>query len=659
MAVATTVPNKVYGGVKGAVLIVDDNADFADSLADILSLDGYDVRTAGDAEAAIAACAERVPELALVDIRLGTSDGVALVGDLMARHPHLLCIMVTAYAATDTAIGAMRRGAYDYLRKPVNHDELLAVLARAFDRIRLAEANRRAEMALRESEERYRTLVALSPVGLYRTDLAGNCFYVNERWQRITGRSLGEALERGWVEAIHPEDRERVLAEWSQFCEKGKPFFLEYRYLAPNGATRWVLGQTATEQGPNGQPIGLVGTVTDITDRRRAEEAERQMQRMEALVRMSGGVAHEFNNLLAVLVGNLELAQDDEDLGDATRKVIDRAIGAADRGADLVAQLQSFSRREPQSPGPVDAMAVAAETAQLVAPILGPSITLDVEPGEGIWPVHSDAAHLEGALINLINNARDALPQGGRIRIAAHNLEINRRSAVTSADLAPGAYVVIEVTDNGTGMSSAVAQRAFDPFFTTKTVGEGTGLGLSAVYGFATEGGGTARIESASGEGTTVRLYLRRSWQRPPARVTSAQEPVEAGRGERILVFDDDPGLRRLAVELLNSLGYEALEASTAKEARDRLLETPAFDLLLANLRLTARAGASVPIREARARQPQLAVLYMSGQASGSSSDETQDDGDGPVLKKPFRRAELARHVRQALAGRRQTHQPE
>lgn len=659
MAVAAKVPEKFHDGATGNVLIVDDNADFADSLADVLSLDGYDVRTAQSAEQAIAACKDRVPGLALIDIRLGTADGVALVGDLISRHPKLLCIMITAYAATDTAIDALRKGAYDYLRKPVNYEELLAVLARAFDRIRLADANRRAERALRESEERYRTLVALSPVGLYRTDLAGNCFYVNERWQKITGRSLGEALEKGWVDAVHPEDRERVLAEWRQFCEKGKPFRLEYRYLTPNGETRWVLGQTATEQGPNGQPIGLVGTVTDVTDRRRAEEAKRRVQRMEALVRMSGGVAHEFNNLLAVVVGNLELAQDDEALSEGTRNLIDRALGAVDRGVDLVAQLQSFSRREPQSPEPVDALSVIDETAQLVAPLLGSAISLIVEPSDGVWPAHTDAGQLEAALLNIINNARDAMPRGGSIRIRAQNLDVDRRSAGTPVELEPGAYVVVAVTDSGTGMTSEILQRAFDPFFTTKEFGRGSGLGLSMVYGFASEGGGTARIESVPGKGTTVRLYLRRSWQAPATREAPDPGQLEPGRGERILVLEDDTALRQLAAELLTSLGYHASEASTAVEARDRISEGPAFDLLLVNRRLCEGAGAFDPTREVRAGQAGLAVVYMAGRLPDTAAKSEPTGDDTPVLVRPFRRAQLARQVRRALDARGKAHQPE
>lgn len=659
MAVAARVPEGIHDSAKGSLLIVDDNRDFVDSLADILSLHGYEVRTAQDVERALAACEDRVPELALVDIRLGTADGVALVGDLMKRYPNLLCIMITAYAATDTAIEALRKGAYDYLRKPVDHDELLAVLARAFDRIRLVEANRRAERALRESEERYRTLVALSPVGLYRTDLAGNCFYVNERWQRITGRSLGEALEKGWLEAVHPEDRERVRKEWRQFCEKGKPFRNEYRYLAPNGETRWVLGQTAVERGASGQPIGLVGTVTDVTDQRRAEEAERRIQRMEALVRMSGGVAHEFNNLLAVLVGNLELALDDRRLETETRALIERAIGAADRGAELISQLQSFSRRRPQSPESVDTLAVIEETRQLVVPLLGGSVVLNVEPAPDVWPVHTDAGHLEAALLNLIDNARDAMPRGGTIQVRARNLEIHRHSPGVPAELEPAAYVVIEVADNGVGMTPEIAQRAFDPFFSTKEVGAGTGLGLSMVYGFASEGGGTARIESAPGRGTTVYLYLRRSWQAPAARRTAEPDALEPGRGERVLLLEDDAALRRLAVELLTSLGYKPSGAGTAAEARGLVSRDSAFDLLLLNRRLTGRGGAFDPARDLPDSGPRPAVLYMEG-APGTDPGQDEDSESGvPILKKPFRRAQLARQVRRALDARASAHQPE
>lgn len=659
MAVAAKAPNTADASRKSTAVLVDAAAAFADALAKLLGSKGYDVRTARDVSGAITACGECAPALAFVDAEARTGDGVSAVADLRRRYPDLLCVVVTAQVDAECVLAALRDGAYDCLRLPIDRDELAGMLARAESRLRLVQIKRKADRAVRESEERYRTLVALSPVGFYRTDLAGNCFYVNEGWQKLTGHGPSEALGRGWLNAVHPEDRERVLAEWGRFCREGRPFRLEYRYLTPDGETRWVLGQTAFEHGPNGQSVGIVGTVTDITDRRRAEEAERRIQRIEALVRMSGGIAHEFNNLLAVLVGNLELMQDDETLSDATRRLVERAIGAADRGAELVAQLQSFSRREPQSPEPVDAPAVIEGTVQLVKPLLEPSISLLMEPGNDIWPVYTDAAYLEAALINLINNARDAMPEGGVIRVRARNLEVDRRKTGAPVELTPGSYVVIDVTDSGTGMTLDVMARAFDPFFSTKEVGRGTGLGLSMVYGFATEGGGTARIKSAPGKGTTVSLYLRRSWQIAPTYEVARAEHVEPGRGERILVVEDDSALRRLAVELLTSLGYQASQAGTVLEARAQMAREPGFDLLLINRHLARRPGAFDPLRETPPGRPRLALLYMSGQSPREAASGAPGEDAGPVLKKPFRRAELARQVRRLLDARARDHQPE
>jgi PAS domain S-box-containing protein len=395
--------------------------------------------------------------------------------------------------------------------------------------------------------------------------------------------------------------------------------------------------------GPDGKPIYLVGEARDVSELRGAQEQLRQSQKMEALGQLTGGIAHDFNNLLTVVVGGLDLIvrrAEDPKLERHARN----ALEAAERGARLTAQLLAFSRVQRLEVRPTYVAPLIVNMRPLLRNVLGPGIDKKVElDGEGI-PVLADPTQLELAVLNLAINARDAMPDGGLLTI--------RTVAVTVADdpeMDAGEYIELSITDTGMGMPEQIAARAFEPFFTTKEVGKGTGLGLSMVYGVARQSGGTARIESRPGEGTTVRLYFRRAEDAGiAAGATGVAEEGASSSAEsaaRVLVVDDDPDVRGFVVSSLEDLGYEVAEAASGEDALVEFRrETP--DLVVLDFLMPGMSGAEVA-REIRGERPEQPILFVSGY---SETDAIRAAAPGAgLLSKPFRADALGKAVRQAL----------
>jgi signal transduction histidine kinase len=379
----------------------------------------------------------------------------------------------------------------------------------------------------------------------------------------------------------------------------------------------------------------------EIAERERAETRLIQAQKMEAVGQLTGGIAHDFNNLLTAVVGSLDLLirrTDDEKVIRLARN----ALMAAERGAKLTAQLLAFSRRQRLSPTPVDPNKVVSGMADLLARAIGAHISIEMRLDPRLWRALADPTQLEVMILNLAINARDAMPGGGRLRIETRN--IDEVPAALAAELAAGEYVAISVADDGTGMPPEVAARAFEPFFTTKSHGKGTGLGLSQLYGFARQSGGTARIESEVGAGTTVTIYLPRTTAEAAGSVAQLPEKP-AGAGARILIVDDDEGVRSVAAQIVEELGYRVLAASGARDAL-RLLDTETVDLLITDIVMPETTGVELA-RLVRARAPELPILFASGYADVKTFGE--ELGDETLLKKPFRIAEVAARIHEVL----------
>jgi PAS domain S-box-containing protein len=392
--------------------------------------------------------------------------------------------------------------------------------------------------------------------------------------------------------------------------------------------------------------------VTERTEQlRRNEEALRQAQKMEAVGQLTGGVAHDFNNLLQIIVGNLETLQRNLP-GDSARlqRAAANAMNGARRAASLTRRLLAFSRRQPLAPKPVDVNALVSNMSELLHRTLGEHISVETVRGAGLWRIEVDANELEAALLNLAVNARDAMPSGGQLTIETANAHIDEAYAVAHAEVLPGQYVAISVSDTGIGMDAETVAQAFEPFFTTKAVGKGTGLGLSQVYGFVKQSGGHVKIYSEVGEGTTIKIYLRRLVGSGPDVEVKDDLPVPEGvREETILVVEDDDNVRAYSADVLRELGYRVLEANDGLSALRILERHPRVDLLFTDVVLPNQlTGAQVAV-QARELRPSLRVLFTTGYARNAIIHHGRLDKGVNLITKPFSFAELAAKVRDVL----------
>ncbi|TXN19930.1 hybrid sensor histidine kinase/response regulator [Methylobacterium sp. WL9] len=471
---------------------------------------------------------------------------------------------------------------------------------------------------------------------------------VNPAWTRMLGWSDAELLARPFSELVDKSDH-AATADVVRRLSLGETVdgFVDHVFCK-DGRLRTIMWSAV----PEGALFYIVGR--DITEQRNAEEALRQSQKMEAVGQLTGGLAHDFNNLLTGISGSLELLQtrvSQGRLGDVDRYV-NAAQGAAKRAAALTHRLLAFSRRQTLDPKPTDVNRLVVGMEELVRRTIGPHVTLEVVAAGGLWLALVDPSQLENALLNLCINARDAMPDGGRITIETANKWMDERAA-KERDLDPGQYLSLCVTDTGTGMTPEVIARAFDPFFTTKPIGQGTGLGLSMIYGFVRQSGGQVRIYSEIGAGTTMCLYLPRHY--------GAAEDVEgvpdlsgaprADAGETVLIVDDEPTVRMLVIEVLEDLGYTAIEAADGAGGLKVLQSDVRIDLLVTDVGLPGGMNGRQLADAGRVLRPTLKVLFITGYAENAVLGHGHLDRDMQVLTKPFVMEALASRIRDLIAG--------
>jgi CheY-like chemotaxis protein len=376
---------------------------------------------------------------------------------------------------------------------------------------------------------------------------------------------------------------------------------------------------------------------------------------LEAVGQLTGGVAHDFNNLLQIIVGNLEVVRRSAP-PDAERllRAANTAMNGAQRAASLTQRLLAFARRQPLDPKPVDLNLLVSGMSELLHRTLGETIAFDAVPASGLWQVETDANEMESAILNLAVNARDAMENGGRLTIETANTDIDNGDLAGHADLAPGQYVTLSVSDTGIGMDAQTLRQAFEPFFTTKPVGKGTGLGLSQVYGFVKQSGGHVRIDSEVGVGTTVRIVLPRLPAAESITGAGTEPPVPSGlRYETVLVVEDDDAVRSHSVDSLRELGYTVIEARDGPTAMDLLARHPGIHLLFTDVVLPGGLTGAQVAAQARALRPGLRVLFTTGYARDAIVHHGRLDSGVHLLTKPFTYAELASKVRDVLDGGR------
>lgn len=629
------------------VMVVDDDRDFTDGLARLLELNGYRVRSANSPEAAIEVAADFKPGVALLDIRLAAASGLDLIEYLSGERHGVVCLLMTAQADAGTAIGAAQRGAFDYLRKPLEPALVFSVLELCFTNLRLEAEKAAVEVALEESEARHRSLVELLPDAVF-VQRRGTVAFANSNAVELYGAAGADDLVgRPAIDFVHPGDR----ANWAERARRGTDAKSRVTFAEERGRR---LDGSAFHAEVASLPFcyqGVPATLTivrDINARRTMEEQLRQAQKMEALGQLTGGVAHEFNNLLAVIMGNLDLIRnelaDNPDMAVLTA----HGIAAVERGAGLTQALLSYTKQLPLQSRAVDLNALVPRICWLLRPMLGESVEIETVLASDRCPTMVDPAQLETAILALASNARDAMPNGGRLTV--RTAQEGPEGEEAGDHRMRGVHATLTIEDTGAGMSAEVRARCFDPFFSTKDVGKGTGLGLSMVDGFVRQSGGHVDVESEPGRGTTFIIHL------PGA--DEADERVEADApasareavgGETILVVEDDADVRKSVVGLLRSLGYATIAAADAESALRLLEETPDVALLFSDL-ILPRGGRGVDIaRWARSRRPGLKVLFTTGHSDEAVARDGRLDDGADLIQKPYRKADLARKVAAAL----------
>jgi len=518
----------------------------------------------------------------------------------------------------------------------------------------------RAESEREEREMLLQSTAKNSKIGYGVWDEQENRYSnVSEEFAQMMGLTIAQFQERFSssiedFEAVHPEDRERYRAYDEAYNADPAITQIEYRLVRPDGEIVHVREVMQPIWDETGQLIQNIITNQDITEQKQIEEQLRQAQKMEAVGQLTGGIAHDFNNLLAVIVGNLELVEGEIEQGAQASEWVEIAISAAERGAGLTQRLLAFSRKQALRPTALDANALVQGMLDLLRRTIGERIEIELVRDAGLWQSLVDPNQLENAILNLAINARDAMSAGGKLTITTSNARIDDDYARAQTDVTPGQYVLITVSDTGSGMPDDVQKRAFEPFYTTKDVGLGSGLGLSMVYGFIKQSGGHVSVYSEVDAGTTIRLFLPRfSGEGTPESVPIDVSEMLKAKGEAVLVVEDDDELRSLLVRVLRSLGYGVLEANSGAPALEILRSATEVDLLLTDVVLPERMSGVELVEEALREQPDLHVLYMSGYTEDAILHQGRLVDGAQFLQKPFRMAEVARAARKALASKK------
>jgi PAS domain S-box-containing protein len=489
-----------------------------------------------------------------------------------------------------------------------------------------------------------------------------------------------------WIATVHREDQVRLRATiQNALAAKQREFELDFRIVRPSdNELRWILARRLVFYDEAGKPVRVVGVSIDVTDQKRAtaqlraftetleaavkdrtrqleaenearrktEELLRHSQKMEAIGQLTGGVAHDFNNMLAVIISGANLIERRLAKGEDVKRLLDGISDAAYRAAELTHRLLAFSRQLPLAPKVIDANQMVKSISELLRQTLGEATVLETVLAGGLWRTHADAGQLENAILNLAINARDAMPDGGRVTIETLNCHLDADYVGNYPDLVAGQYVMIAVSDEGAGMSPETMERAIDPFFTTKEVGKGTGLGLSQVYGFVKQSKGHLKLYSEIGHGTAVKIYLPRYYgtEQPADAAAVVGQPERVGMwSEAILVVEDEERIRQVTTEALRELGYTVFPAVSAKEALQILESRPEIGLLFTDIVMPDMNGRRLA-EAALTSRPNLKVLYTTGYTRNAVLHNGVLDPDVNFIAKPFTLDQLSRKIREVLS---------
>ena len=647
------------------VLLVDDDERNLLAVQSILE-DVGEIVPARSGEEALRHLLKGEFAVILLDVYMPGMDGYETAQIIRSREQTKGIPIVFLSAVNKEAEHLMRgyaMGAVDYVFKPVDPVVLrskVAVFVDLFAKTKeverkarqeqaLLDANLRAnaerlraEQELRRAEQRQAAIIQSLPMVLYLEPFDRHPRwpeYVSGDLEAITGYKHEEiaAQPELWAERLHPEDRDRVLAAIEGRQKTGR-LSVEYRWQCGDGGYKHFLDQAVLLKDADGRPVEFAGTLTDISEQRSLESQLIQAQKMDAIGKLTGGIAHDFNNLLAAVIGGLGLIDKRATLQEEERRILSMTRRAAEQGSELVRRLLAFARRQKLEPQTIDLAALQEAVWDLLTHTLGGLVNIEWRPRKDAWNAFADQSQLELALVNLIINARDAMPAGGTVTVAVENCPL---PAGNWAELPAGDYVLLSIADTGTGISAADLEKVMEPFFTTKEVGKGSGLGLSMVYGFAKQSNGAFRLKSEVGEGTIAELWLPRApEQAPVAEKPGKAEPRRGpARKLRVLLVDDHAEVRSTTSAVLADLGHKVTEAANGVDALQALKDRECdYDLMISDYAMPHLSGTEF-LREARQLCPEVPALIITGYAE---ADAISDRPSGvEILLKPFTPSKL------------------
>ena len=589
------------------ILIVEDDPIVAAVLIERLKEMGYQsVGQAASGDQAIALAAELRPALVLMDIQIeGEMDGIAAAREIRQRF-HIPSIFLSAYSEEDTIKRAKLAEPFGYILKPFEGRELRAT-------IEMALFKHQSEEALRKSEARLKFALETTQIGAWELGLLDHQMERTLTHDRIFGY---ETLLPSWsyerfLEHVLPEDRPEVERKFRQAVADQSDWSIECRIRRADGKVRWIWDRGGHERDSEGKVNRMSGLVQDITERKRMEDRAQQFQKMETIGYLTGGMAHQFNNILAAVMMNLELVQTLSP-GVEERELLGGMLESCQRAADLIKQLLAFSRQTVMRRQPMDLAAMVSKQCQVLDRLAGERITLEFSSAGKLPWVNADMGMMEQVLYNLCLNARDAMKEGGLLQVRLTEVEVGAEQA-KAHDKQPGRHVCLSVTDNGCGIDDQTMQMLFEPFFTTKDVGQGTGMGLATVRGMVQQHGGWVEVKSCVGKGSTFQVYLPAAAQPPAAPAVSQVEKVARGQGT-ILVVEDEPELRRLTGMILVKTGYKVFEAADGPEALELWRKHRAeIDMLYTDMVMPGGLSGIDLAQRVLADKPRVKVIITSG----------------------------------------------
>ncbi|MDD2468129.1 MAG: response regulator [Desulfobulbus sp.] len=633
---------------------------------------------------ALAATLDHDFAMAILDVMMPGMSGLELAEHLRRDEKTRLVpiIFVTAnYPDEQHLFSGYEAGCVDYLIKPYapevilakvriflemdqqkralqkHQDELETLVAERTAKLENELAERkRTEKALQESEQRYHNLADSGQALIWTSGQDKKCDYFNVPWLAFTGRSLAQELGDGWLEGVHPDDFESCLQIYVAAFDQRERFSMEYRLRHVSGEYRWIQDEGTPRFDNKGVFLGYIGHCLDITERKRAAEDQEklqmqftQAQKLESVARLAGGVAHDFNNMLGVILGYAEIALGKIGPSDPLHHDLQAIYDAGKRSSNITRQLLAFARKQTVVPQILDLNETVGGILKMLRRLIGEDVDLAWLPGKSIYPVKVDPSQMDQLLANLCVNSRDAIAGVGKISIETDAVTFDEAYCSDHAGFIPGEFIRLVVSDDGCGMGQETLDKIFEPFFTTKEEGQGTGLGLATVYGIVKQNNGFINVYSEPDQGTTFAIYLPRYQDSAGEKRATASPDISLGHGEIILVVEDEITILKLSKTMLEKLGYSVLTASTPSEAL-RLVEMHSgrIQLLLTDVIMPEMNGRDLAAR-LHACFPDIKTLFMSGYTADVISHRGVLDESVCFMHKPFSTKDLATKVREAL----------